>query len=389
MYKQCKFILLILIVSCINACIPIPPTSPSPTPVDTATGIPTGTFTSIPSATSTITPSVTATGTETPSPTSSATGTATFTSTPTSTFVTTVTPNPVNIPSLNDWDSGSLALSHGAEGEWDAILWGGFANSLIKKGNTYYLYYQGSSSYDDQCESVAHRAIGVATSTDGINWVKSPKNPVITWTSQGSIEEGATSSAAWLGQDGKIYLYYGANTGSGCNVNTNARLAVSEDGETFQDAGEVLSGKDPNVWGSGDEIFPIGISSHENKWYLYYTPNGVPLARKLGVAIGNSPATFTQSMGLNDSTLPAWGPVSVILNEDHSVLVTNPNDGSGNIHFYQFDANNPSVVQAVTSYAVPNCNQASVLYEAGTHHWMMSCRDQNAENYYIRNAYTP
>jgi hypothetical protein len=149
------------------------------------------------------------------------------------------------IPTRNDWQAGSLAFSRGSEGEWDHILWGGFANSLIKKGDTYYLYYQGSPSYDNQCESVSQRAIGVATSTDGISWVKSARNPVITWSSQGSIEEGAVSSAAWVGEDGKIYIYYGANTGTGCNVNASVRLAVSEDGENFQDLGEVLSGSDP------------------------------------------------------------------------------------------------------------------------------------------------
>ena len=44
--------------------------------------------------------------------------------------------DPLTIPTLGDWDSGSLAFSRGAEGEWDYILWGGFVNSLIKKGDT-------------------------------------------------------------------------------------------------------------------------------------------------------------------------------------------------------------------------------------------------------------
>ncbi|HEY3475833.1 MAG TPA: hypothetical protein VGK56_14580, partial [Anaerolineales bacterium] len=80
---------------------------------------------------------------------------------------------PYSIPTLEDWEADSFAFSHGSEGEWDYYLWGGFANSLIKRGDTYYLYYQGSPSYDDQCNSVSQRAIGVATSTDGIHWVKS------------------------------------------------------------------------------------------------------------------------------------------------------------------------------------------------------------------------
>jgi hypothetical protein len=111
------------------------------------------------------------------------------------------------LPALEDWQSGAVAFSRGALGEWDHYLWGGFANSLIKKGDTFYLYYQGSPTYDNQCDSVAYRAIGLATSTDGIHWVKSNKNPIISWASQGSLEEGAVSSAAWLGVDGKIYIY--------------------------------------------------------------------------------------------------------------------------------------------------------------------------------------
>ena len=290
-------------------------------------------------------------------------------------------------PAVGDWDAGTLAFSHGAEGEWDHILWGGFANSLIKKGDTYFLYYQGSPNYDEQCDSVAGRAIGVATSTDGITWTKSPNNPVITWSSQGSIEEGAVGSAAWLGADGKIYVYYGANTGSGCTVRTSLRLAVSEDGENFQDAGEVLSPNNRDVWGAGDEFHPVGVYVQGDQWNLFYIPNGVPLARKLGVGVGEAPNGFDRSTGLNDSTVPAWGPVSVMLDGAQSVLVTNPQGVSGPLNFYRFDAADPAFVQLQDSYALPDCTQASVIYEESAHRWMMSCRDQNAENYYIRNAY--
>src|SRR5215216_589301 len=396
--KNRNFALLLVVTFLAYACVPYPSGSGSPMPTYgptslklTATLSPfeTAKFTPFPTLTETFTPSPTFT--ETSTSTETATSTSTETSTPTATFTASPPPNAITIPGLSDWDAGSLAFSHGSEGEWDFFLWGGFANSLIKKGDTYYLYYQGSPSYDNQCDSVAQRSIGVATSTDGIQWVKSANNPVITWSGQGSIEEGAASSAAWLGADGKIYIYYGANTGSGCSVNASARLAVSEDGVNFQDVGEVLSGRDPTVWGSGDEIFPVGIYSHENQWYLYYVPNGVSLSRKLGVAIGVSPIVFTQSMGVNDSTIHAWGPVSIILEGLESVLITNPNDGSGSINIYRFSANNPAVVQFQDSYTLSNCNQASVLYESieSGHHWMISCRDQNADNYYIRNAFTP
>jgi hypothetical protein len=290
----------------------------------------------------------------------------------------------MSIPTLNDWQAGTIAFSHGLEGEWDYYLWGGFANSLIKRDNTYYLYYQGSPTYDDLCDSVAYRGIGVATSTDGIHWVKSDKNPVISWSSQGSVEEGAVSSAAWIGPDGRIYVYYGANTGAGCLVNSNARLAVSEDGEDFQDLGIVLSGSDPGTWGYGDEIFPLGAYSYQNQWFLYYTPNGVPLSRKLGVATGQNFDNFTQTTGVNDGSVASWGPVSVILADAESVLFTNPNGPSGPINVYRFDANNPSTVILHDSYTLPDCTQSSIIYESSEERWMMSCRDANANNYSIR-----
>jgi hypothetical protein len=295
--------------------------------------------------------------------------------------------NPITIPTLIDWQDSTVAFSHGSEGEWDHYLWGGFANSLIKKDNRYYLYYQGSPSYDNQCESVSHRGIGVATSTDGIHWIKSQNNPVISWSNQGSIEEGAVSSAVWLGKDGKVYVYYGANTGSGCTVSTNARLAVSEDGEHFQELGEVLSASDPNVWGFGDEIFPVGAYSYENRWYLYYIPNGVSLSRKLGIAVGDTYNNFTNTMGLNNATISSWGPVSTIVRGSDAVLITNPGSADGLINIYRFSAENPSVIRFHASYTLPECRQSSLIFESSEEHWMMSCRDGESENYLIKHAY--
>jgi hypothetical protein len=371
------------------ACLPVP-TPPILTPTVSLTPIPL-----TQAETPSITPVETLTSTNTPDPTFTETATATstitetVTSTSTSTSTSTATLSPFTIPVLDDWDAGVLAFSHGAEGEWDAILWGGFANSLVKKGDTYFLYYQGSPTYDDQCESVAHRAIGVATSTDGVTWTKSPNNPVITWSSQGSIEEGAVGAAAWVGSDGKIYVYYGANTGTGCTIRASIRLAVSEDGVNFQDAGEVLSAADPAVWGAGDELHPVGLYVQNDQWNLYYIPNGVPLARKLGVGMGGAPDRFDRSTGLNDSTIPAWGPVSVILAGPQSVLVTNPEGTEGPLNFYRFDAADPTSVQLEVSYDPPDCTQASLLFDEKFRRWLMSCRSQTAEDYYIRTASTP
>jgi hypothetical protein len=41
----------------------------------------------------------------------------------------------------------ALIFMAGPEGEWDHILWGGRAASVVKKGDQYFLYYQGSEFY--------------------------------------------------------------------------------------------------------------------------------------------------------------------------------------------------------------------------------------------------
>jgi hypothetical protein len=295
---------------------------------------------------------------------------------------------PMTIPSANDWDAGTQAFSHGAAGEWDNYLWGGFTNSLVKRGDRYFLYYQGAADFDENCDDVTYRAIGVATSSDGIHWTKSPDNPVITWSSTGSNMEGAASGTAWVGADGKIYIYYGANSGydSSCYIHASARLAVSDDGEHFQDLGEVVPYNDPDVWGHGDELFPVGAYVDGNRWNVYYIPNGVAETGKLGVASGDDMDQLTQTSGVNDPALDAWGPVSAIANGADSLLFTNPKGVSGPLNIYKFDAGNPSRVNLYDSYKLPDCYQPSVLQENNGQRWLIACRDPGFMNYVIREA---
>jgi sucrose-6-phosphate hydrolase SacC (GH32 family) len=79
------------------------------------------------------------------------------------------------------------------------------------------------------------RAIGVAVSSDGINFKKYTGNPVLTWFPNKYGEEGAVSSGVTLDKDGNVVLYYGANTQeSATTVNADGRVAVSPDGLSFQ-----------------------------------------------------------------------------------------------------------------------------------------------------------
>jgi hypothetical protein len=214
------------------------------------------------------------------------------------------------VPQQEDWTDHGKVIDSGAIGEWDRYLWGGFANSVVKKDGVYYLYYQGSNGYDEAEGTVTYRAIGVATSEDGINFAKYTGNPVITWFPNDNLEEGAVSAAASLSDQNEVVLYYGANTWAGGNlVNADGRLAISQNGLHFVDAGKALDHKDRSIWGNGDELFPVISFSDEGRWYVYYIPNGVPQAGLLGVAWGNEKDKLDNSSAVlsGRDSVAVWG----------------------------------------------------------------------------------
>ena len=199
------------------------------------------------------------------------------------------------VPQPEEWTDYGTILTAGEQGEWDRYLYGAFAATAIKKDGVYLLYYQGAGGLRDADETVTGRAIGVATSLDGINFTKYAGNPIVTWSPTGNGEEGAVSSGAAL-EDGKVVLYYGANSEeSALKINADARLATSEDGFHFVDEGVVLDHSDGDVWGSGDELFPIIAFTEAGRWYVYYLPNGVLVQRRLGVAWGDAPDQLVHS----------------------------------------------------------------------------------------------
>ena len=215
-----------------------------------------------------------------------------------------------------------------AEGEWDYYLWDGFAFSIIKKDGTYFLYYQGASDYRSEYdETVRWRAIGVATSADGVHFSKHKSNPILTWNPNQNGEEGAVSSGVTLGEHGEQMLFYGANTeAGGTRVNADIRVASSSDGLNFSDLGIVLDYEDGSVWGSGDELFSVDAIYDQGQWIVYYIPNGSLASGKLGVATGNQYNALTLSSAVlsTNKQISVWGTAGdVKLDQDTYALVLN------------------------------------------------------------------
>lgn len=94
--------------------------------------------------------------------------------------------NPIITTGINSWDSIYVQDPH-----------------VIKEGSEYRMWYGGGSNdtyYDQQ--------VGYATSTDGISWVKSPLNPVLTRGNSGDWDEILSSFPSVINDGGNYKMWY-------------------------------------------------------------------------------------------------------------------------------------------------------------------------------------
>jgi len=201
----------------------------------------------------------------------------------------------VQIPKQSDWVDHGIVLSAGLAGSWDARLSGMISPStVVKKDGTYLLYYIGADGdrrFPHTDKGPRHRALGVATSTDGIHFTKYNRNPILTFLPNNNNEEGIFSAAALLDEKGDVVLYYGAMDAGSQNstsVNSDVHVAISSNGLDFKDLGVVISHADSSVWGYGDELFPVGSFQANGNWYVYYIAKGRGAFWDLGLAWGAS-----------------------------------------------------------------------------------------------------
>ncbi|MHC4867298.1 MAG: hypothetical protein ACYTEX_24765 [Planctomycetota bacterium] len=184
----------------------------------------------------------------------------------------------VAIPAQNDWiDQGSI-LSQGSAGQWDARLDGMLSPcTVIRKDGTLYLYYVGADG-NRADGGPKNRTVGVATSTDGLNWTKYGSNPIIEYsiddTAPETGEGGTFCAGGYIENNGIVNLFHGGidefNPGA---VHTDIVLATSSDGLTFANQGIVLLHGDTGVIGD-DELSPIGVIYVGGKWWVYYSAKG-------------------------------------------------------------------------------------------------------------------
>jgi hypothetical protein len=283
------------------------------------------------------------------------------------------------VPPQEAWIDHGTIFTRGELGDWDYQLFGGFALSAIKIDDSYFLYYQGTSAYrSDFDETVLWRAIGVATSPDGINFTKHADNPIITWFPNQNGEEGAVSSAVTQGDDDLIILYYGANIEQDeIHVNSDGRVALSTDGFNFTDLGVALDFRDASIWGSGDELFPVLALRHANRWIVYYIPNGTLQSGRLGVAYGEQPDRLDRSAAVRSNLrgISVWGTGGqALVGPDTYALFLN-NSRQNTIEVRYMSPRNPNRLSAPTeTYRFEHVDQATILLDTELHTWFMYYR---------------
>jgi hypothetical protein len=301
------------------------------------------------------------------------------TSTPTSTPAAKPLELKIHIPTQADWIDYGIILKAGPQGAWDYYLWGGFAFSVLKNDGTYFLYYQGASDYrSENDETVLWRTIGVATSTDGIHFSKYEGNPILTWSPNQYGEEGAVSSGVTLDEEGKTFLFYGANTQESPNsVNADVRAASSMNGFDFTNLGVVLDRRDRSVWGSGDELFVVDAIFDSDQWIIYYIPNGTPEGGMLGVAYGSRYNALDQSAAVtsNNQGVSVWGTAGHVRldPEIFALILNNVREKRTEVRLVHFQS--PSTVsEPVVVYQFDDVQQMIILLDEDTQTWFMYYR---------------
>ena len=295
----------------------------------------------------------------------------------------------VAIPEDSDWVAHGVILSRGVEGAWDHYLYGGFAGTIVKKDGRFLLYYQGARDYSERYGTVTQRAIGLAISTDGINFTKYADNPVVNWSPEHSLEEGVASAAAALDNTGQVMLFYGANSrASDWLVNADGRVAVSADGLRFTDLGIALDHRNRKLWGNGDELFPI-VSVSGSDAYVYYIPNGTGDSGRLGVAWGPDWRTLRSSAKVNSDTGPVevWGMGgSAKVGEDlYALFLNDVKRRRIEVRLVRMDQ--PDRVSApIRVFTFDDFSQGTVYLDHESRSWFLFYRTADAAAYRVMTA---
>ncbi|MGH0028179.1 MAG: hypothetical protein ACQGVC_00180 [Myxococcota bacterium] len=289
---------------------------------------------------------------------------------------------PLILPSQGDWvDRGSTGIeASGVMGDWDFRIDGAISPvDVVKRGGVYYLYYIGADGNRTGSSGPRHRALGVATSTNGTDFVPHTSNPIVENLPNNGEEEGVFSGAIYIDDGGQTVLYYSAmDETSSTTVSADARRSTSSNGISFAPVPGpiVLDHDDSSVWNSGDELYPIGVFRDGSTVNLYYSSQGSVTDWGLGMATGSS-SNFTSSQSLiipSNSDDEIIGGGAVIQDTADTFLLWTLRDFSERVlEVREVPTADPSDIgNPIQSYtAFPNVQHFTVLLDEDAGLWFL------------------
>jgi len=145
----------------------------------------------------------------------------------------------------------------GPEGSWDSAEIGG--PSVLFDGLTYHMWYHGQNG--PCCDNLQ---IGYANSTDGITWIKHP-TPVLTWSTPDNWDDDFVSEPSVIMLNDTYYMWYLGNDGTGIH---QTGLATSTNGISWiKHPDPVLPIGDSGSWDEKSAAWPSVITGSLQMWY--------------------------------------------------------------------------------------------------------------------------
>jgi beta-fructofuranosidase len=169
---------------------------------------------------------------------------------------------------LCHWTRQPPVLGPGAAGAWEEM--GTWAPDIIEVDGVYYLFYTGSDAQNNQ-------ALGLATSTDLVEWRKHPANPLVVPGAWSDIAVGRDVA----GRDGMVYadtergrylIYYTATMADG---RACLALAQSTDLLRWEDLGPTYIEEDRSY----NRCESPYLVRRADSYYLFYSAKGGPKSK--------------------------------------------------------------------------------------------------------------
>jgi len=169
--------------------------------------------------------------------------------------------------------------------DWDAFEVS--SGNVIKTSSGYSMYYAGRSS-----PWSFHYAIGLATSTDGKSWTKFGTNPILDVGPSGAWDSGLVANPSVIQDDAELKMYYIGSDGAAYNIG----LATSSDGVSWvKHPAPVLRVGDVGEWDSALVANPSVIK--DGSTYKMWYQGGDGLTTKIGYATSNDGVTWLKHTG--------------------------------------------------------------------------------------------